>query len=440
MHHVPPGTYSNGQSDICLPCKGGRKSEKEGSSSCEVCPKGTFSHSGSSKCYDCPEGTYSEEGSSYCKTCPEGKIVNKDKSGCDNCPAGTYSSSSAKKCFECEPGTYSHEGWSSCSTCIDGKRSNDDKTNCEYCPPGTYSPSKSGKCYKCPKGTFSNRGYSSCTPCPEGYYSDTVGSSECKRCPDKTYSYFGSTYCFDCPKEGGYCSGPIENADDIPERYNQFEKDDKSDLFRHFAENLIDRLFGVSAKFEKKYETIFLIPGFTVVATIFDQIKYELKGDLEFNIINGKLKGLRSGNDLVENVFDFFEKLEKAKSGEFDLSSTPIVNKLCDIVTSGEVHINYDFFKNALEITVYTKLKQVFSETIFGIRFTLTPRAISISDIFRNVANKIVELSEPKLVPSIVGLNFDSILEFMKAENKVILIGEILLAVIWFLVRAALSA
>ena len=426
----PPGTYSNVQSEICLPCKAGRKSEKEGSSSCEACPKGTYSLSGSSFCLNCPEGTYSEEGSSYCKTCAEGKIVNKDKSGCDYCPAGTYSSSSAKQCFKCEPGTYSHEGWSSCSTCIDGKRSNDDNTGCEYCPPGTYSPSKSSKCYKCPKGTFSNRGYSSCTPCPEGYYSDTIGSSECKRCPDNTYSYFGSTYCFDCPKEGGYCSGPIENMDDIPERYNQYETVDYSSLLRNFAENIIKKLFGVTAKFEKKYETIFLIPGFTVVATIFDQIKYEVKGDIEFNIIEGKLESLKSGNGLVDNILDFFEKLEKATSGEMDLSYTKLIKKLCNTVTTGEVHMNYDFFKKALEITINYKLKQIISENIFGIKFALTPRGINIGDIFKSIANKVVALREPQLVPSFINMNFDYILEFLKAETKVIIYGEVCLAAI----------
>lgn len=45
----PPGSYSNGLT-VCMPCPGGSYAESAGSSSCTICPTGTFTIGGSTGC------------------------------------------------------------------------------------------------------------------------------------------------------------------------------------------------------------------------------------------------------------------------------------------------------------------------------------------------------------------------------------------------------
>lgn len=310
-------------------------------------------------------------------------------------------------------------GWSNCNVCSEGYKSNEDNTGCDICPAGTYSPSNSAVCYECPKGTFSNRGYSSCTPCPEGYYGDTEGASECKRCPHNTNSYLASTFCFECPKEG-YCSGPIENKDDIPERYNKDTKVKEDAEHNKLAKLFTKRIFGKTIEFNKYSEFKFDIPGYTVTVTLFDQIIYELKGDIQIKFVNGEVKSIQSNSWFAKNTMQLLENLENALSGQINFNYNSFMRKIGDTVSSADVHISYNFFKNAVEITIISKLQQGIGENDFGIKYSITPR-FDLGYVYQIVASKIVELEVPDLHYSIIGMTFEQIKEFLRVSNRYIL-------------------
>ena len=62
-----------GSKPPCIPCKGGTYSIHDGVSSCQKCPKGTYSYVCYSQCVPSPEGTYSIDGGShYCIPCKVG--------------------------------------------------------------------------------------------------------------------------------------------------------------------------------------------------------------------------------------------------------------------------------------------------------------------------------------------------------------------------------
>ena len=455
-HRCPVGTYSYYGSSTCYYCEDGKKVKddqtgcvagssgntgstkcpagtylNQRSNSCEKCPKGTFSFPGSAECLKCPEGTYSREGYSNCKVCKEGSKVNGDKSGCELCPAGTYSPSRSEKCFKCLPGTYSSTGWSSCAVCREGHKSNKDNTRCEMCPAGTYSPSHSGECFKCPKGYYSNDGYSSCTPCQEGYYGDGVGLSQCKRCPENTYSYYGSTFCFKCSKESRYCLGPIERTYDDPRRYDEKEQIiEEYERLEALGKYFTNELFGVNIEFKNVNEVVtFQIPGYTVKVTIFNQLIYDLKGDIKINIENGKIKNMEAGSILYENIKTFFEKLENALSGQINIGFNYFTNKLGNIVSSGDINIGYDFLKNSLEITFLNKMKQNTVESICGVKYIITPR-IDLGYVFSLVAKKVVQIKAPELFPS-PDLTFEYIVENLKMMNQVALLENLYIILIF---------
>ena len=425
----PSGTYSKKGANKCLPLNEGTKSDEEGSSYDKICPKGTFSFyfNDSIKCYNCLNGTYSKEGSSNCETCEEGTMVNKEKSGCKYCPKGTYSPSRSEKCHKCPPGTYSLTSYSSCSVCREGTKSNKDNTGCDSCPAGTYAPSNSGKCYECPVGTYSNSGYSSCTPCYEGYYSDTEGSSKCLKCPINTYSYRGSTYCFKCQKGSDYCTGHIETKDDIPERYNLYQKEIEYIGLRDFGSLLSAGLFGVNVEFKNSFEVTFQIPGYTVTETVYNQVIFELKGDVEFKIENNEIKDITSGNELAKNIKEFLEKLEKSMKGKLEVGYTYLETKLCKTVSSGEVYISFDFLKKTLEITIVSKYKQGISENIIGVKFTITPR-IDFGYLYQKVALAVVTVKAPEFISSIRDMTYEFINEFLRGISQVNLNWQIIIA------------
>lgn len=149
----------------CFPCKPGTFSRAPGSSSCEPCPRDTYSGHGASSCTPCNTSTqYASEGSAVCKARPpcskkdyshihtacdnegktqiiykwiEPKICLEDVTGAETLPP----SGEREPCPPCNPGFY-----------------NNDKATCSPCPPGTYSDGMKA-CEHCPAGTEATLGY-----------------------------------------------------------------------------------------------------------------------------------------------------------------------------------------------------------------------------------------------------------------------------------------
>uniref|UniRef100_A0A673BNL3 UPF0577 protein KIAA1324-like n=1 Tax=Sphaeramia orbicularis TaxID=375764 RepID=A0A673BNL3_9TELE len=141
----------------CFPCKAGTFSRVPGSSTCEACPRNTFSGHGASSCSP-------SEGSAACKDRPpcskkdyfqihtacdhqrktqviykwiEPKICLEGVAGAETLPP----SGEREPCPPCNPGFY-----------------NNDTATCSPCPPGTYSDGMK-PCQPCPAGTEPTLGY-----------------------------------------------------------------------------------------------------------------------------------------------------------------------------------------------------------------------------------------------------------------------------------------
>ncbi|XP_067246123.1 endosome/lysosome-associated apoptosis and autophagy regulator family member 2 isoform X1 [Chanodichthys erythropterus] len=149
----------------CFPCKPGTFSRTPGSSSCEPCPRDTYSGRGASSCTPCNTKThYASEGSAMCKSknpCTERDYIQTystcDKDGktqviykwvepkiCLETAAGAVTlppSGQREPCPPCNPGFY-----------------NNDTATCSPCPPGTYSDGDKA-CQPCPAGTEPVLGY-----------------------------------------------------------------------------------------------------------------------------------------------------------------------------------------------------------------------------------------------------------------------------------------
>uniref|UniRef100_A0A673BME6 UPF0577 protein KIAA1324-like n=1 Tax=Sphaeramia orbicularis TaxID=375764 RepID=A0A673BME6_9TELE len=149
----------------CFPCKAGTFSRVPGSSTCEACPRNTFSGHGASSCSPCNNNTqYAAEGSAACKDRPpcskkdyfqihtacdhqrktqviykwiEPKICLEGVAGAETLPP----SGEREPCPPCNPGFY-----------------NNDTATCSPCPPGTYSDGMK-PCQPCPAGTEPTLGY-----------------------------------------------------------------------------------------------------------------------------------------------------------------------------------------------------------------------------------------------------------------------------------------
>ncbi|XP_057203466.1 endosome/lysosome-associated apoptosis and autophagy regulator family member 2 isoform X1 [Triplophysa rosa] len=149
----------------CFPCKPGTFSRTPGSSSCEPCPRDTYSGRGASSCTPCNTKThYASEGSSMCRSrppCSEKDYI-QTYSTCDeeSKTQVIYKWIEPQICLEDAPGavTLPPSGQlEACPPCNPGFYNND-KATCSPCPPGTYSDGVKA-CQPCPAGTEPVLGY-----------------------------------------------------------------------------------------------------------------------------------------------------------------------------------------------------------------------------------------------------------------------------------------
>ena len=192
----PPGTTGATACELCP--NGTFSSERAGE--CTKCPLGWWAATGSTQCTACPENTYLDlEGkgsASDCMKCPQGSISkrqgNSDPS-CSKCPAGSYQADG--DCVWCKAGSFSRGGEMFCRPCLPGTFSLDNATGCNDCVAGTYSGSNySSECTQCGAGSFAEFvGLSSCSPCPKGSVSDKDGAKSCSQCLYGQYAASGSS-------------------------------------------------------------------------------------------------------------------------------------------------------------------------------------------------------------------------------------------------------
>ncbi|MEE6509684.1 hypothetical protein FKM82_027368 [Ascaphus truei] len=142
----------------CFPCKAGTFSDQPGASSCNICPRNTYSGRKAKACATCDEETqYSDEGSSKCVDLPP--CTSKDffhiHTPCDSEGKTQilYKWIEPKICREDLPNSFKLPA--------SGK-----KEDCPPCNPGFYSNGTSA-CSACPLGTFSD-GIQVCKLCPAG--------------------------------------------------------------------------------------------------------------------------------------------------------------------------------------------------------------------------------------------------------------------------------
>ncbi|KAG2496094.1 hypothetical protein HYH03_005697 [Edaphochlamys debaryana] len=190
-------------SQTCRRCPFGSTSAK-GSTSCELCPAGSFvdsTHDSYSygDCTVCPEGTYNDKpgytGAS-CKLCPAGFTARDEgATECELCPAGSYvdvvptTTDDVAYCYQCPENSYTTQPGTigGCEPCPSGYWAEGGATECTQCPPGTYG---SGSCMKCPPATYQDEaGAEECKPCPPGFTTQPGAKNltQCKICPAGSY-------------------------------------------------------------------------------------------------------------------------------------------------------------------------------------------------------------------------------------------------------------
>uniref|UniRef100_A0A8C4IF89 Endosome-lysosome associated apoptosis and autophagy regulator family member 2a n=1 Tax=Dicentrarchus labrax TaxID=13489 RepID=A0A8C4IF89_DICLA len=130
----------------CFPCKPGTFSHVPGSSTCDPCPRDTYSGHGASSCTPCNTTTHYDilnfleehnETTQVMYKWLEPKICLENVTGAESLPP----SGERKACPPCNPGFY-----------------NNDTATCSPCPQGTYSDGMK-PCKQCPAGTEPALGY-----------------------------------------------------------------------------------------------------------------------------------------------------------------------------------------------------------------------------------------------------------------------------------------
>ncbi|KTF79835.1 hypothetical protein cypCar_00040143 [Cyprinus carpio] len=157
----------------CFPCRPGTFSKTPGSSSCDLCPRNTYSGKGASSCTPCSKTQYSQEGWSECKERPpcSEKDYFQIHTACDS-----------------DGKTQMLYRWVEPQVCVENVTGavtlppSGEKEDCPPCNPGFYMHNSS-----------------TCLPCPQGTYSDGTTEkisfgTECQRCPGGTEPSLGYEY------------------------------------------------------------------------------------------------------------------------------------------------------------------------------------------------------------------------------------------------------
>lgn len=208
--NCPIGKYNlrfgNNNINLCINCEAGRyrTENMNPGEDCQICQNGKFSKEGSSKCNLCPKGKYNQGLESInhinCLDCDKGKYNELEGADsiikCLNCPLGKYSmilgSNNSKNCINCAKGKYND------------LLGSDNINDCKKCPKGRYRKFPAGisinDCIDCSVGHYSFDITYKCNKCQKGKYGQLPGNSECKFCEEGKYATNNGTInCEDCP-------------------------------------------------------------------------------------------------------------------------------------------------------------------------------------------------------------------------------------------------
>lgn len=167
--------------DAAAPCPEGWGALPGDPSTCQICPKGTWSRGGNSTvekppCADCPQGfdTFAA-GEWYCGACAPGHSY--FETGCPACPEGTWGPQ-FDFCEACPEGMSMRGG--------KGGAAHED---CSVCKPGFGSDTKTyveGGCKKCLAGFYglgsNSQSNLPCTQCPPGTLTPGDGANSSSQC------------------------------------------------------------------------------------------------------------------------------------------------------------------------------------------------------------------------------------------------------------------
>ena len=245
-----------------------------------------------------------------------------------------------------------------------------------------------------------------------------------------------STFCFECPKGKSYCDGPIENRIHEPQETYYLEKIKLQELVNSVTEHF----FEVSIEYSKdEYETVFYIPGYKVKVILYDQILFQLNGDIKFKIENNKLESVEYGLEIGENLNKLIEQIQEALSGKYNmLSHSLLKKKISGVVSNGEIYMNYNFFDNTIEIIVVSKIQNDIYETDVGIKYIITPIEKDFNTLSQEISRIIIKQEAPDILEIIFNMSFEFIKEFLVSQNFFKLIGEIIVVISTVILSIAL--
>ena len=192
----PSGYFQDQPSSSSCKRATGGVADGNGSTSVEVCGRGTFMNVDASKCVICPAGQYSDTlGSTACKHVPSGNQVSGNRTFVTPCPVGTFSEDYT--CRLCPAGYYQNMSkQTSCRLAVTGVAATAGASAVDVCAAGRYMDVNASTCIDCDAGRFSTKpGSPFCatassgfevssektyqTPCPVGKYKPDIHDEAC---------------------------------------------------------------------------------------------------------------------------------------------------------------------------------------------------------------------------------------------------------------------
>ena len=221
------GTVSKAKATACTTCAAGfADTDKNASTACATCGKGTFSEAGATVCQRCGVGRASSTTKAIgCTACSGAKYAGLGATVCTACYAGKRPNTQRSSCEECKYPTYFSVSQGACIKCDAGKQRNASSatTPCELCAPGKAGVG--GQCSSCSSGEAPNPSNTACTSCSDGKAS--ANGKACVDCGSHTVVNAEKTGCDRCSSdeywkaESGHaraqcvpCNAPLEVSND----------------------------------------------------------------------------------------------------------------------------------------------------------------------------------------------------------------------------------
>lgn len=230
-----------------------------------------------------------------------------------------------------------------------------------------------------------------------------------------------------CPK-----SGQVDKIYKIMTE-SQYSSDEKNKIvkLKEKVYKLTKDLFGIEITFDNELETIVNLPYGKISIKIFDNIKFEKKGLINYVIENNKLKkfDLKYTIDIID---DLLMDLKDALKGKFHiLSLKDIYKKMEKSINNANINMNYIFPFTLEYAVIFTSKLDYYTEYNSGVIYTIT---FNENNLIQEIVKKLIKanmFSEFLLKAlELIGDGFTIFLDFLKTNSEAFSLLSIILIII----------